>query len=122
LNRGDRGATVPFTAISGVPGFDVRHSFPRSRATARFAFRVLSGAAVADDSALIAATGERVVVQAEATLLHLDVGAVVPLCSVMWAAAAAPAVNASAFNAAFSRAHCVVVPVQPCLVGGRRSI
>jgi hypothetical protein len=114
--------TVPFTAISGVPGFDVRLSFPRSPATARFAFRVLSGAAVADDSALFAATGERVEVQAEATLPHLDVGAVVPLCAVMWTVAAAPAVNASAFDAAFARVHCVVLLVQPCLVCSRRSI
>jgi hypothetical protein len=113
---------IPFTATSGTSGFDVNISFLRSPSAQRFSFRTLTGSEVEDGYSQFSVTGERVEVQAQVTLSQRDVGAVIPLCAVMWAAAASASVDESVFDAKSTRVHCVAVLAQPCMVCGRRSI
>jgi hypothetical protein len=113
---------IPFNATSGTSGFNVSLSFLPSPSAKRFTFRTFTGAAADSDAAQFSAEGERVEVQAEAAFASRDVGTVVPLCAVIWTAAASPAANASAFNTSLTRMHCVLLLVQPCTVCARRSI
>jgi hypothetical protein len=113
---------IPFNATSNTSGFNASISFMQSPSAERFSFLTLSGAAHDNDTSQYTATGERIEVQAEATFSFRDVGAVIPLCAVLWTASAPLSVNASNFNAAMTRTHCVLVLVQPCFVCGRRSI
>lgn len=112
---------IPFNATSDTTGFNASVSFLQSPSAQRFNFRTSAGSRVDDDAAQHTATGERVQVQAEATFTYRDIGAVIPLCAVLWTAAASPS-DASVFNASMTRMHCVLVLVRPCLVCGRRSI
>ena len=113
---------IPFNASSGTSGFNLSLSFMVSPSAARFSFHLYSGTAVNDVATQFSATGERVDVLAEATFTFRDVGAVFPLCAVIWTFAASPSVDASAFNASVTRMHCVLVFVRPCAVCGRISI
>lgn len=112
---------IPFNATSDTTGFNASLSFLRSPSAQRFNFYTSAGSPVDDDAAQHTATGERVEVQAEARFTYRDVGAVIPLCAVLWTAAASPS-DVPVFNASMTRMHCVLVLVRPCLVCGRRSI
>jgi hypothetical protein len=113
---------IPFNASSGISGFNLSLSFMQSPSAERFSFHLFSGTAVDHVATQFSATGERVDVLAEATFTFRDVGAIVPLCAVIWTLAASPFVDASAFNASLTRTHCVMVSVRSCAVCGRLSI